>query len=470
MNAQTSPSPTPALANGQTSFWLQQIDAPAPRPRLDGDLRADVAIVGAGLTGLWTAYYLKKARPDLGVVVLEKEFAGYGASGRNGGWVSAEPPGQLRRYAKTRGHEAAVNLQRAMFATISEIAKILAEEGIEADQQQDGVLHVVRNLPQERRALAHAQGLRAWGWEADDFHVLDPEQTARWVRVEGARRGVWTPHGMRVHPGKLVRGLAEVVERLGVTILEQTPVRRIEPGAAITEQGTVRAETVVRALEGYTRTLDGHRRTMLPMNSSMIITEPLTSGVWADIGWERPVLLGDEAHSFTYAQRTADGRIAIGGRGVPYNAGARFDRNGATAGKAVEQLKATLRSLFPAAASAALEHTWTGVLGVPRDWCAAVNHDPSTGLASAGGYVGHGLAGTNLAARTLRDVVLGTDTELTALPWVGRTTRSWEPEPLRWLGASALYATYRYADRQEYRSTSGSTAWSARLADLIAGR
>lgn len=466
MDDQTAPT----LTNGQASFWLRQVDSTARRPRLDGDRRADVAIVGAGLTGLWTAYYLKKAAPELDIVVLEKSYAGFGASGRNGGWISAEPPGQLRRYAADRGLGAARALQRAMFTTIEEIAKVLAEEGIDADQRHDGVLHIARNRPQEQRALAHAQDLRDWGWAADDLEILDAEQTARWVRVEGAVRGVWTPHGIRVHPAKLVVGLAEAVERLGVTIYEDTAVDRVEPRAAVTGRGTVHAGTVVRALEGYTRTLDGHRRTMLPMNSSMIVTEPLSAAVWDEIGWERPVLLGDEAHSFTYAQRTADGRIALGGRGVPYNAGSRFDRNGATATKAVDQLKATLRGLFPAAASAGLAHTWTGVLGVPRDWCASVQFEPETGLASAGGYVGHGLTGTNLAARTLRDLITGADTELTALPWTGRTTRRWEPEPLRWLGASTLYAVYRFADRQEGRTSSGATSWSARAANLISGR
>lgn len=460
----------PILTNGQASFWLQQVHSAAHRPPLEGNRRADVAITGAGLTGLWTAYYLKKAQPELDIVVLEKEYAGFGASGRNGGWVSAEPPGQLRRYAKDRGAEPARNLQRAMFTTIDEIAKVLTEEGIDADQQHDGVLHVARNEPQEQRALAHAQDLRHWGWGNDDVEVLDAEQTDRWLRVAGARRGVWTPHGMRVHPAKLVRGLAEVVERLGVTIHERTPVERIEPAAAITERGTVRAGTVVRALEGYTRTLQGHRRTMLPMNSSMIITEPLAANVWAEIGWERPVLLGDEAHSFTYVQRTADGRIALGGRGVPYNPGSRFDRNGSTAVKTVEQLKATLRNLFPPAATASLAHTWTGVLGVPRDWCASVRYDRAKGMAEAGGYVGHGLTGTNLAARTLRDLITGASTELTELPWVERTARRWEPEPLRWLGASSLYTVYRFADRQEDRSPSGATSLYARVANLIAGR
>lgn len=458
------------LVNGEVSFWLRQLEDQARRAPLDGSREADVAIVGGGLTGLWTAYYLKKASPDLDIVVLEKEFAGFGASGRNGGWISAEPPGQLRRYAEAHGVDAARRFQQAMFSTLGEIAKVLAEEGIDADQQHDGVLHIARNAAQERRTLAHAQELRNWGWETDDLHVLDTEQTARWLRVEGARRGVWTPHGIRVQPAKLVCGLAEVVERLGVTIHESTAVNRIGSGAAVTSRGTVRARVVVRALEGYTRTLTGHRRTMLPMNSSMIVTEPLPERTWQEIGWERPVLLGDEAHCFTYTQKTADGRIAVGGRGVPYNAGPRFDRNGATDAKAVGQLKATLRSLFPAASSAKLEHTWTGVLGVPRDWCAAVRFDRATGMADAGGYVGHGLTGTNLAARTLRDLVLGEPTELTALPWVGRTARSWEPEPLRWIGASSLYTTYRLADRLEDQSASSATSKYAQMANLISGR
>ncbi|MFF5989482.1 NAD(P)/FAD-dependent oxidoreductase [Prauserella flavalba] len=461
--------PDSQLINGDVSFWLRQVER-KPRAPLDGGREADVAIVGGGLTGLWTAYYLKKAAPDLDIVVLEKEFAGFGASGRNGGWISAEPPGQLRRYAAKHGPDAARRLQQAMFSTIDEIAKALAEEGVDADQQHDGVLHVARNPAQEQRALAHAQELRHWGWGSEDLQVLDADETARWLRVEGARRGVWTPHGIRIHPAKLVVGLAEVVERLGVTIHEGSPVERIEPGAAVTSRGSVRARVVVRALEGYTRSLRGNRRTMLPMNSSMIVTEPLPDRLWQEIGWERPVLLGDDAHSFTYAQKTADGRIAVGGRGVPYNAGSRFDRNGATAKKTVGQLKATLRGLFPVAATAALEHTWTGVLGVPRDWCASVRFDAATGLAEAGGYVGHGLTGTNLAARTLRDLILGDSTELTALPWVGRTTRSWEPEPLRWIGARSLYATYRLADRLENRSTSSATSVYARIANLISGR
>jgi glycine/D-amino acid oxidase-like deaminating enzyme len=232
----------------------------------------------------------------------------------------------------------------------------------------------------------------------------------------------------------------------------------------------VTAKFVVEALEGYTLSLKGKARKLLPMNSSMVITEPLSRSQLDGVGWHGGELVGDAAHSFTYMHRTQDGRIAIGGRGVPYNFRSSFDRDGRTADSAVLQLKQRLTELFPALAGVRLEQSWSGVLGAPRDWCASVNFDPTTGMLSAGGYVGHGLSGTNLAARTLRDLILGEDTPLTRLPWVGRQARNWEIEPVRWIGATALYAAYRYADRREYATNHPATHWSARAANLVSGR
>jgi glycine/D-amino acid oxidase-like deaminating enzyme len=156
------------------------------------------------------------------------------------------------------------------------------------------------------------------------------------------------------------------------------------------------------------------------MNSSMVVTEPLPEPVAARIGWRRREVFGDFAHAYMYAQRTADGRIALGGRGRPYRFGSRTDHNGRTQHATVESLTALLRTLFPAAAEVPIAHAWCGVLGVPRDWSTTVTYDRATGLGAAGGYVGSGLAATNLAGRTLADLVSGTDSELTRLPWVGR--------------------------------------------------
>lgn len=458
------------FTNGGVSFWLKDAGRPAIREALPGDVRADVAIVGAGLTGLWSAYYLASARPDLQIVIIEREFAGFGASGRNGGWMSAEPAGQFRRYAKSHGVQSACALQTEMFAAVQEAIEVSRAEGFSDSVTQTGLIHVATSAPQHARLRAHVMQMREEGWGASDVVELDAAGLRDRVLIENALGGYWTQHCARVHPARFTFGLAAAVERLGVTIYEGTTATAIEPHVVRTDRGTVHAKTIIRALEGYTQSLKGLRRRFLPMNSSMVITERLSTEQLAAIGWSGGELVGDMAHSFTYMQKTADDRIAIGGRGVPYNFASSFSRDGRTAEFAVDLLRARLGELFPALADVELEQTWSGVLGVPRDWCAAVNYDADTGLASAGGYVGHGLSGTNLAARALRDLILGGDTPLTRLPLVGRQARNWEIEPLRWLGATALYAAYRYADRLEYRGSGDKTSAVARIADLISGR
>lgn len=458
------------IVNGGVSFWVRDAGRPAGRTPLPGDIEADIAVVGAGLTGLWTAYYLKQAKPEWRVVVIEQEFAGFGASGRNGGWMSAESVGQFRRYAASRGADAARSLQREMFQAVRESIDVAQREGFGDCVAENGLIHVATSLPQLTRARSHIRAMREQGWGEDDVIELTSHDVARRVSVAGALGGYSSPHCARVHPAKFTFGLADAVERLGVTIHEQTRATAIEPHRVATDRGDVKARIIVRALEGYTLSLPGHRRRLLPMNSSMVITEPLTAAHLDAVGWRGGELLGDLAHSLSYLQKTADDRIAIGGRGVPYNFRSGFDRDGRTADFAVDLIRTRLVELFPALEDVALEQTWTGVLGVPRDWCAAVTYDPKTGLASAGGYTGHGLSGTNLAARTLRDLLLGEDTALARLPWVGRRARNWEPEPLRWAGATALYAAYRYADKREYATHDGKASVIAKVADLISGR
>ncbi|MEU2281934.1 FAD-dependent oxidoreductase [Streptomyces sp. NPDC013178] len=460
------------VVNGGISYWYADDGLPAVREPLAGDASADVVIVGGGYTGLWTAYYLKKAAPSLRITVLEQRFCGYGASGRNGGWLYNGIAGR-DRYAGLHGREAAVRLQRAMNETVDEVVRVTRAEGIEADVHQGGVLEVARTPAQLARLKDfHAHEL-AYGEK--DRELYGARETAARIRVAGAVGSSWTPHGARVHPVKLLKGLAAVVEALGVDVYESTPVTEILAGRAVTPYGTVRAPYVLRCTEGFTAALKGERRTWLPMNSSMIATEPLTDEQWAAVGWEGREALGDMAHAYMYAQRTADGRIALGGRGVPYRFGSRTDNDGRTQPETVEALREILVGFFPALAGVRVEHAWSGVLGVPRDWCATVTLDRATGLGWAGGYVGSGVATANLAGRTLCDLVRldsgqGGNTELTVLPWVGHKVRRWEPEPLRWLGVQGMYATYRTADRRETETHSAGSSRLARIADRVAGR
>ncbi|MBK0417554.1 FAD-dependent oxidoreductase [Leucobacter sp. CSA1] len=457
--------------NGDISFWVRAEGRPPQRQPLPGPIDADVAIVGAGMTGLWSAYYLKQARPELDIVVIEKEFAGFGASGRNGGWMSAKSPGQFRRYAKAGGVDAAVALEREMFASVREAVDVAKQEGFGDHVVRDGLIHVATSEAQLSRLRAETAKLEDHGWKRDeDFVVLSPSELHQRVHVNRAKGAYWSPHCARINPAQFTFGLAETVERMGVRIYEGTTATAVAPRAVHTDRGRVSAKFVVQALEGYTCTLEGQRRRLLPMNSSMVVTERLTDEQFASVAWHGAELMGDVAHNFAYIQRTADNRIALGGRGVPYNFGSSFDRRGRTADAAVRQLGARLVELFPGLRDVKLEQSWSGVLGVPRDWCAGVEFDPASGVASAGGYVGHGVTGTNLAGRTVRDLILGESTELTRLPWVGHRARNWEFEPLRWLAARALYAVYRFADREEYRTGAPRTHVSAKMANLISGR
>jgi glycine/D-amino acid oxidase-like deaminating enzyme len=457
------------MRTGELGYWWRSLGGPPPaRAPLAGPREADVAIVGAGYTGLWTAYYIKRACPSLEVAVLEREVAGFGASARNGGWVSGFFSGPARTYERRGGREGYVALQRAMFATVQEIARVIDAHAIDAALVPGGALTVALDDAQAQRLRDDLERSRAHGLDEHDLRELSPGELHERVRIAGARGATFSPHVSRVHPAKLLTGLAATVEGLGVRIYERTPVSAIRPHEALTSAGTVRARWVVRATEGYTAGLPGLRRVLAPVNSSMIVTEPLAPSVWAEIGWSGCEVIADGAHAFVYLQRTEDGRIAIGGRGVPYRFGSRTDGAGATASRTIASLRAKLAAMFPATADAELEHAWSGVLGVARDWCVSVDAEPTTGLAWAGGYAGEGLAASNLAARMLCELILDERSALTALPWVGRRPRRWEPEPLRWAAIHAAYRLYRYADRHEQRT--GRPSRLGRAVDAASGR
>jgi glycine/D-amino acid oxidase-like deaminating enzyme len=454
---------------GEVSFWWRSVGGlPPRRAPLPGSLEVDVAIVGGGYTGLWTAFYLKRERPELEIAVLEREMVGYGASGRNGGWVSGFFSGPARVYERGGVPGSFATLQRETFATVDEIAAVLGEQQIEADFVKSGHLAVALNAAQLQALRVDLAGARAQGLGDSDICELTGEQLAGRLAVADAQGATFSPHVARVHPVKLLLGLAEAAERLGVRIYEDTAVSEIRPHEAIAARGRVGARWVVRATEGYTASLRGCERALVPMNSSMIVTEPLAEEVWREIGWDGSEVLSDSAHVYAYLQQTADGRIAIGGRGVPYRFGSRTDGDGETAEGTVRSLRVKLNEMFPAAAGTPTDHAWSGVLGVGRDWCMSVAADADSGIAWAGGYVGEGVASSNLAGRTLRDLILERQTPLTALAWVGRQPKMWEREPLRWAAIHSVYALYRGADRIERRTHRRSQL--GRFVDRASGR
>lgn len=466
------PDQARADVNGAVSFWWADAGGlPRPRAPLSSTgVDVDVAIIGAGFTGLWTAYYLARSAPGLRIALLDREFAGFGASGRNGGWLTGEFGWSPERYARHTSRDAVIAFRRALARTVDIVIEEAAEAGIDADIVKAGALRIATNPAQVERLRVTIEHERDWGADLQESLWLNDNQLARRLHATGALAGDWTPQAARVQPAKLVRGLADAVERLGVHIYERTAVTAIRPHLVATDRGPVRAQTIVRATEGFTAGLPGARRDWLPMNSAMIVTAPLTDRQWEAIGWSGCELLGDTAHAYLYAQRTREGRIAVGGRGIPYRFGSATDVRGATQQATIAMLNAMLLRLFPALRGIRIDHAWCGVLAVPRDWCATVGLDRRTGIGWAGGYVGVGVAASNLAGRTLRSLILGWDDEETGLPWVNRTVRRWEPEPLRWLGVQGLYALYRAADTREHQRDSDRTSRLAILADALAGR
>ena len=434
-----------------------------PRPGLGGDLEVDVVIVGAGFTGLWSAYYLHELDPTLRIAILEAEIAGFGASGRNGGWCSALFPISATALARESGRDAAIAQYAAMRASVDEVARVVAAETLDVDLARGGTVVLARSAAQLQRAQHEVT-------ESTEFELgttlLDADQARARLAATDVQGATFTPHCSVLHPAKLARGLADVVEQRGTRIFERTPATSIERGRVVTARGAVRASTVIRATEGYTSMLPGLRRAIAPVYSLMIATEPLPTSTWEQLGLRERETFSDGRHLIIYGQRTADGRLVFGGRGAPYHLGSRVDPGYDQVPSVFEALRRTLVELFPILRDTRITHRWGGPLGIARDWHASVGL--VDGLAWGGGYVGDGVSTTNLAGRTLADLITGTESTLTALPWVNHRSRNWEPEPLRWLGANAGLQAMTWADAAESRN--GRPSRLAGVVNQVMGR
>lgn len=427
-------------------LWFDQVGPQPRRDPLAGDTDADVCVVGAGFTGLWTAHRLLVLDPSLRVLVLEAQHVGFGASGRNGGWASALFPVSTAALVRRHGRDAALAVRRAMRTAVRDLGEVTEAEGIACDYVRGGTVTVARGAAQLARARAEAEAAAAGG---DEVHLLDADEVTLRVRVRGALGGTWTPDCARIQPARLVTGLAAAVEARGGTVLERTRALDVAPGRVRTDRGTVTAGVVVVATEAWTAGLPGRRRDVVPVYSLLVATEPLDAATWEQVGLTGRETLGEHRHVVLYGQRTADDRLVLGGRGAPYHLGSRISPEHDHDERVFAALRRTARTMFPVLAGARFTHAWGGPLGIPRDWHPAVRFDPGTGVGTAGGYVGDGVTTSFLAGRTLADLILGRDSELTALPWVQHPTRRWEPEPLRWLGVNAGLRLASWADAEE---------------------
>lgn len=423
-------------------------EASPERERLEQSIDADVVIVGAGYTGLWTAYYLLKASPSLSVVLLERQVVGFGASGRNGGWASAIFPISLPHVAQMSSHAAALALQLAMNDTVDEIGRVLVAEGVDADYCKQGFLSLARSPAQLARVRNAVEASKQFGLP-DQWQALNATQASSMLCVEGSLGGLFTEHCALIHPGKLVRGLANLVEKMGARIYERTEVQEIRPGLVSTPRGVVKADTVVRATEAFTSQQPGLQRSVIPLYSLVLATEPLPAALRQKLGLDMRRAFNDMRHLRVYGQVTAQGRLVFGGRGAPYQWGSKMPETADVVDAVHGKIHTALLEFFPELAQARITHRWGGALGVARDWCPTVSMDADSRIAWAGNYVGDGVATSNLAGRLLRNLILGEDDPLNRLPIVNHRSPAWEREPLRWLGINSGLAAANFSDLEE---------------------
>ncbi len=454
------------------SYWLETAnDDLTPRAPLDGSTDADVAILGAGMTGLWTAYYLRRADPSLRIVVVERDIAGFGASGRNGAWCAPDLNISMSRLAKLHGEDAARRMQQATYDAVDEVGRATAAEGIDAGFHKGGEIIVARG-PQGVPSLEGSlEEYRRFGF-GDRYRIVGGDELAPRIRIAGTVKALVSDDAAVIHPGRLTRGLARVLEREGVRIVEGTAVTglrlkdRSGQAALITPAGEVRAPVIVLAGEAYLSQLKPFHRQLVPLWSLIVLTEPISDDAWAEIGWQRREVVASTRLSIDYLSRTEDGRILFGGRGAPYRFGSpirlEYDRHEPTH----ERLRGFVREWFPSLRDVRFTHAWGGPLGMPRDWHPTMAFDPATGLATSRGYIGHGVSTTNLGGRVLTDLILGRMTPLTELPLVNHRSPNWEPEPLRWLGVR--YAQWAMGRLDDKISRTGKPPSGKSLAERIA--
>ncbi|WP_137819749.1 FAD-binding oxidoreductase [Pseudomonas sp. 2FG] len=453
------------------SLWMDQLDDElSARPALDGALEADVAIIGAGYTGLWTAYYLKRQAPQLRIAIVEAETAGFGASGRNGGWLMGNILGEDRLLAGLPAEQ-----RRAAFDLLhgipDEVAAVLEREGIACDYRKAGVLYCAARYPEQETSLRQwLEHLYGQGLSEADYRWLSPAELSQQLRIANPFGAIHTPHCATIQPAKLVRGLARSVERMGVQLFEKSRVTDWQPGLIRTARGTVSARWVVPAVEGYAASLPPLGHYQLPVQSLLVATAPLPAATWAEIGLDRGQAFSESSRQVTYGQRSADDRLVFGARGgYRFGGKLRYDFN--LSEDEVGLRRYLFGELFPQLKDVEITHSWGGNLGMSRRFHPHMLCDRKNGIALSGGYGGEGVGASNLGGRTLADLILAQDSLLTRQPWVLKddaiqALKAWEPEPCRWLGYNAIIRSFVHED--QVLVNPHSPVWRRKLASRLA--
>ena len=424
-------------------FWLDR-PRPADSPPLEGAVEADLAIVGGGFTGLWAAVQAKQERPRCEVVVLEAESAGWGASGRNGGFVDASLTHGLVNGAARfpRELEALEALGRE---NIDGLKADLARYAIDAAWEEHGLLSVATQPHEVAELAEEAALLRRYGWDAD---VLDRDATRAEVTSPTYLGAVHQRSGVALtDPGALALGLRRAALALGVRLYERTPVRRATAAQLTTPGGSVRAERVLLATGAYRPLTRSIRRLVAPVYDYVLVTEPLTAEQRRAVGWARAQGIADRGNQFHYYRLTPDGRILFGGYDAVYHFGNRVDDvRLSRRPETFALLHRHLLETFPALEGIAITHAWGGPIDTCSRFCVTFGRALGGRAVYAVGYTGLGVAASRFGARAALDLLDGADTERTRLKLVRSRPLPFPPEPARWAVIQATRRALAHAD------------------------
>jgi glycine/D-amino acid oxidase-like deaminating enzyme len=430
----------------EKSYWMTTRNY-SPGEPLQEDIDVDVAIVGGGFTGLSSAYHIKKAEPNLRIALLENQIIGFGASGRNGGFNMTLFGLTLSitalRFGKQKAREAHHYMERA----VDYLKELISELKIDCDYEHPGFLRVATSEKYKKRILheiklAHELGLEGIEW-------LEKDKAREQVQSSMYLGAWWEPRCGILNPAKLAWGWVDVIRPLGVGIYENSPVVQIarENGKVRldTPNGSVRADKVVMATNAWSHLFKELKRKQVPAWTHIVMTEPLKEAHFQEIGWQNRQGIEDARNLVHYYRLTIDNRLVMGGRDVSVSYGTDMDKdlNPVT----FEGLKNDVRELFPVLKDIKFTHEWGGPVSVPLDMAPAIGYAGDKNVVYSLGTVGHGVSMTQLNGRTVADLILERQTDLTDVFFVNRRTIPWPPEPLRNLAIKAILGYMHWEDR-----------------------
>jgi glycine/D-amino acid oxidase-like deaminating enzyme len=397
----------------------------------------DVAIIGGGFSGLWSAYHLKQLQPSLKIAIFEQKYVGYGASGRNGGWASAEYPTSNSRLLKEHGVQTYKNLRKSLIESIDEIGQIAKSNAWQIEYAKGGALVFATNKAQLTRISS----------EIDDEHkFLTKDQASELLNVANIKGGIYTPHCAALNPFNLTQSLAKYLESIGVKIFEESKVEEISDKSLLVNGHRIGCQISIRATEAFTaRKWIANQQ--IPIYSLMIATERLSSEILTQIRNSQRATFQEACNLITYAQITGDNRLAIGGRGSRYKLFSHLSERSETDVRMHSALEKRAVKWFPQLQSVNFEYRWGGPIALTRRWQSYINYNPITGQAAIGGYVGDGVTLSYLVAKTLAQIIDGQKTP--DLPFVNQRIGKWEPEPIRYLAVNAGFKATVVADFEE---------------------